>query len=163
MRRILPALILACLAGPALGQAVTPEPEDADLMSQCLDAAADTVSTDNAVPALSCIGAASAPCMDNEPDGYSTAGMTRCVQRETAWWDARLNTAYAALEAHFTPAVFARMRDAQGAWIAFRDADCAFVYEFYADGTIRSPAHAGCMLDHTAERTLDLEAMLNWE
>ena len=48
------------------------------------------------------------------------------------------------------------LRDAQRAWIAFRDAECAMEYAAWGTGSIRSIAGADCMMSLTAERTVRL-------
>jgi uncharacterized protein YecT (DUF1311 family) len=51
------------------------------------------------------------------------------------------------------------LRDAQRAWIAFRDADCAARYAMWQDGTIRTIVGANCHLTMTAQRTIELRDM----
>ncbi len=48
------------------------------------------------------------------------------------------------------------MRQAERAWIAARDADCRVPYDIYEGGSMARLDSANCVLDHTAERVLQL-------
>ena len=50
------------------------------------------------------------------------------------------------------------LREAQDAWVAFRDADCAYDVAVLSGGTIGEVAAAYCTLGHTAQRVLELRA-----
>ena len=52
-----------------------------------------------------------------------------------------------------------QLRDAQRAWIAFRDADCGLVYAIWAGGSIRIIVAGNCHLDKTARRSIELRDM----
>lgn len=119
-----------------------------------------------------CIGALSDACQTGTAGGSTTLGITECAMRETAAWDVLLNEEYRAVRAgakaadaaeaqHFPE--FARrvisLRDAQRAWIAFRDAECALAYAEWGSGSMRGIAAAHCQLEMTAERTFTLRAM----
>lgn len=114
----------------------------------------------------SCIGTLSNECQIT-PDGSTTPGIVACEQRETELWDQLLNERYKAAMAATKeresdiqsfggkPNAIASLREAQRKWVAFRDAECQRVFEYYAVGTIRGPAFAGCQLRRTAERAID--------
>lgn len=92
------------------------------------------------------------------PDGQSTMGMIACAGAELKLQDARLNRAYqAAMKRLDQPRQRAALQKAQRAWIAFRDADCASLYDQDWGSLSRIEANA-CMLDHTARRADALEA-----
>ncbi|MGJ8603905.1 MAG: lysozyme inhibitor LprI family protein [Marivita sp.] len=115
-----------------------------------------------------CLGQASGHCQ-NAPNGSTTVGIADCIQAETAEWDAILNEEYKATQAMNAKADAAgsspvmdrteALRDAQRAWIAFRDADCAARYAIWQDGTIRTVVGANCMMTMTASRAIDLRDM----
>lgn len=91
------------------------------------------------------------------PDGQSTMGMIACAGAELKLQDARLNRAYqAAMKRLDQPRQRAALQKAQRAWIAFRDADCASLYDQDWGTLSRIEANA-CMLDHTARRADALE------
>jgi uncharacterized protein YecT (DUF1311 family) len=54
------------------------------------------------------------------------------------------------------PNVLAALDRSQAAWGAFRDADCAAVYELHVDGTLRGVIGGGCRLGSTRRRTYEL-------
>ena len=91
------------------------------------------------------------------PSGQSTAGMIDCIGTEWEAQDARLNRAYkGALKRLELPRQKAALQKAQRAWIAFRDADCASLYD-QDWGTISRVEAASCRLDRTARRADELE------
>jgi uncharacterized protein YecT (DUF1311 family) len=97
-------------------------------------------------------------CMDRA--GGVTAEMIACAGAEAARWDRRLNAAYRALMASpaHAPATKALLREAQRAWVAFRDRGCAAEGEFTAEGgSLSRILAADCALRMTAQRALDLE------
>lgn len=49
---------------------------------------------------------------------------------------------------------------AQRAWIQFRDHDCSAVHAVWIDGTGRNQAQMKCLIDHTQNRTEQLQALL---
>lgn len=127
-------------------------------LDRCLDKAGDNP--------RNCIGTLSNECQMT-PDGSTTPGIIACEQAETELWDRLLNNRYKAVMAATkerendmkqygsqSSAVVA-LRGAQRKWVAFKDAECQRVLEYYAAGTIRGPAFARCQLGLTAERAID--------
>ena len=55
------------------------------------------------------------------------------------------------------------LRNAQRAWIAFRDAECGLEVSFYAGGTIAPMVEADCLTRLTRARTEELRAMAEGE
>ena len=94
-------------------------------------------------------------CLER-PEGQSTAGMIGCIGQELEIQDKALNAAYAKAMADLNDRQKARLRAAQRAWVAFRDADCASRQDEDWGTLSRITANA-CMLRRTAERTIDLE------
>lgn len=160
--RIAASLSALLIVFPAGAQETTFTPEDAKLMTECIEglAASNNAESDFAdvQPQTQCIGAASNICMQTD---YSTLGMTECMGRETDWWDSQLNVHYASLEESLEPSLFTSLQQAQRAWIAFRDASCGFEYELWSEGTIRSIVGASCMLELTAQRADALSGYVN--
>lgn len=159
------ALVAALLAGPAAGQEA-PEFDPAPVL-ECLasEAAPD-----------SCAGLAAAACMEG-PGGSSTVGMGFCLGAERDFWDARLNDAYgraterawaadaeaeadAAEGGYSVPAQLPALRDMQRAWIAYRDATCAYEATRWGGGTGAGPAAAQCALALTAGQANRLDGYL---
>jgi uncharacterized protein YecT (DUF1311 family) len=94
-------------------------------------------------------------CM-NSSDGASTMGMIGCISDETTKQDAKLNAAYAKAMADLTPGQKVKLKAAQRAWIAFRDADCAS-FEDQDWGSLSRINANMCVLHRTVERTIELE------
>ena len=99
--------------------------------------------------------------------------MGGCLSREADFWDARLNQVYdglmraeQAFDAENAAAglAVAKAADAlqgmQRAWIAFRDAACAYEASQWGGGTGAGPATAECLMRTTAEQSLRLETRL---
>ena len=122
-----------------------------------------------------CIGVAMQACIDATPGGNSTVGMAGCANAEAEWWDARLNAEYQALMTRERaaddewmpipgqaprPSGAESLRAAQRAWIAWRDATCAYEELQWWGGTGASGAGAGCRLYLTGEQVLRL---MSWQ
>ena len=107
-----------------------------------------------------CIGSLTQSCIE-ESDAQSTADMVACSERELAVWDAMLNASYDALRESFDETQADLLRDAQHAWIAYRDRNCDLWYGL-SDGTIRQVLGAGCVSDATARRALELMEIEAW-
>ena len=110
--------------------------------------------------------------MEAEDGGYSTLGMVMCTAAETQVWDRFLNAEYRSTmsalnamdvdEAQYFPEFAKRedsLRDAQRAWITFRDAECGLAYAMWGSGSMRNIAAATCQLEMTAKRTLELQEL----
>lgn len=90
----------------------------------------------------------------NNPDS-TTLSLRECLGAEYRRQDARLNGAYARAMSGVGPVAQAKLRAAQRAWIAFRDADCQAVLA--ANGGTMAPVLADlCYLDRTIQRADDL-------
>lgn len=169
MFRSLLLIALALPASTALAQdSASGVPYDAKILPACR---AETAAKD----ARSCIGKASAQCMES-PDGYTTVGMVSCLGQELDQWDAMLNTTYAALIAQAAEAdrelaelgsaaspAEPALRDAQRKWLAWREAECGFAASRFQGGTAGGPVASECALTLTAERVLALELFLGEE
>ena len=96
------------------------------------------------------------PCQENTEGGQSTYGMAACFRREAIIWDDLLNENYKSLRDDLDPGQAAKLRDMQRAWIASRDATCAF-YDAKIQGTMAIPMAAACLARETARRALLLK------
>lgn len=154
-------LVLLLAAAPAVAQ------EGRDHLS--VDPATVRACHDGAAPgdvAPSCIGAASGTCQ-GLPRGDTTLGLVACMSAEAEAWDVLLNEEYALLrgEAEAMDRMEGgesrarALRDAQRAWIAFRDGDCRLAWALWQGGTIRGPVAADCHMVHTARRALELRGL----
>ncbi|NND17572.1 MAG: DUF1311 domain-containing protein [Silicimonas sp.] len=136
------------------------------LLNDCYVSATETEAR------TACLGMMSTACMDSQDGGHTTLGMTSCLSAEAAVWDGHLNAEYRATrdwaraadedEATHFPEFAVRaekLLEAQRAWIAFRDAECALDYAEWGSGSMRNIAYADCMMQMTAERTIELRRM----
>ena len=118
-----------------------------------------------------CVGLLSGACVEQEEGGGTTLGISMCSQTETDVWDAILNAEYRqtmtwakqrdAQEGPEFPAFANRadaLRNAQRAWIAFRDAECELEYSLWGAGSMRHIAGSSCLMQQTAQRAIELRA-----
>ena len=102
-----------------------------------------------------------AACLDRS--GGVTPAMVACSGEETARWDRRLNAAYSSLMGNpaWSAETKAMLREAQRAWIAFRDRTCTAQGELEAEGgTLARIVTADCIARRTAERASELEQIV---
>lgn len=95
-------------------------------------------------------------CMDKS--GGVTSAMLDCIATETQLQEARLNKAYQAAMDHLSAPRKKQLRQAQRAWLSFRQANC----QFYADpdgGTAATVISNDCYMSATASRAQELEDM----
>jgi uncharacterized protein YecT (DUF1311 family) len=94
-------------------------------------------------------------CLDRR-EGQSTHGTIACVGAEMKIQDAALNAAYRDALTRLNPRQQGKLRTAQRAWLAFRDADCAAHHD--EDwGSLSTISANFCVLRRTVERTIELE------
>jgi uncharacterized protein YecT (DUF1311 family) len=100
----------------------------------------------------------------------STAGMVDAAVDARKRWDADMNRVYGLLMKKLDPGTGTLLRDAQRAWIRYRDAELAanagivdWEYRQAGGGTIWSVVQAGRAMEITRTRALELEAYLKGE
>jgi uncharacterized protein YecT (DUF1311 family) len=167
MNMVKPLVLLALCVGPvcarAQDDAVAPYRGE---FEACYGAAEDGSAR------AACVGKVSGACMTGEEGGETTLGMSMCMAAETELWDGVLNAEYRetmdfakamdADEAQLFPEFAGRaeaLREAQRAWVAFRDAECRLAYAQWGSGSMRHIAGSECMMRMTAERALELRDM----
>lgn len=109
-----------------------------------------------ATQAESCIGAVTITCQQ-EPGGFSTAGMIDCNTREWAVWDERLNRFYNSALKGADPKLATALRQTQRAWLQWREQRCKLPAIENEGGSIVGPLYTDCMLVTTARQALWLE------
>lgn len=161
---LLSVAFTAALFSPAPAQ--TPyQPDDVIMLQSCLETVRDINNDPEAgerASANECIGIVSDACQMEASENQSTAGMVMCGSREISWWDELLNSHYISLKDALGAEEFDKLRTAQRAWLAYRDAQCEFDHFYWRDGTIRSLFSVSCQLNMTAERALALGDILEW-
>ncbi len=86
----------------------------------------------------------------------SQAEMNDCAGKEYQAADAVLNQVYRKLVAMLDDEEKAQLKEAQTAWLKYRDLNCDFVADQYKGGTIRPMIHGLCLADVTKNRTSEL-------
>lgn len=98
-------------------------------------------------------------------DATDQATLNACAARHQQEADAELNRVYGEIVRRLggDSGTLDRLRDAQRAWIGFRDAECAFASSGAAGGSAFPMVMAGCMAGMTEARTEELEEYLHCE
>ena len=102
------------------------------------------------------VGVAATPAARAACDaGLPQAELNDCAFREFEAADAALNTVYRRIAARLTGEAEARqfLTKAQRAWVAFRDAECAFSASGTQGGSIHPMMDSMCRTDLTKART----------
>ena len=113
-----------------------------------------------AIAAAALIGAAAFAWADEqgEPDKGCDGGtpeMVECFKAKTAFWDKRLNIAYAKALKDAQPKQREQLRVAQRLWLQYRDANC--LYYDLGEGSIARIEAGDCMFRLTRSRAQELE------
>lgn len=91
------------------------------------------------------------------------ASLNRCADQALKAADATLNRTYKALMRQLDAPSQQRLKKAQRAWIAYKDAQCAFEAEPYLGGSIHPMVLATCLEAVTTSQTGLLEKRLYCE
>lgn len=148
--------VFAAMDAQAAGDAYEPTDDHFQTMYDCLEASRQSTVAEIE---SGCVGIVANPCLE-KPDNQSTHGMAGCAQREARIWDALLNDWYGSARDALPKSVRKDFRDAQRAWIKWRDAKCAFARNMFEGGTMGIPIAADCMMTTTARRALELRSLV---
>ncbi|MBZ9861554.1 MULTISPECIES: lysozyme inhibitor LprI family protein [unclassified Mesorhizobium] len=88
------------------------------------------------------------------------ADLATCTAANAASADAGLNAVYKELAGRLAPTDLKRLREAQRAWIPFRDKECAFRTQPYAGGSVYATLVETCRQDLTKARLAQLQHQL---
>ena len=108
------------------------------------------------------VGGASAADV-NCKDPVDQMSMNICAGRDYKSSDKKLNTAYQALSKTITPGGLQKLKSAQKAWIAYRDAQCDFDTSGHEDGSIYPMIQSLCLDALTQAQTTHLNEQLHCE
>jgi uncharacterized protein YecT (DUF1311 family) len=89
--------------------------------------------------------------------------MNHCAEDEFHKADQKLNKLYNNLGSKLEPERLAKLKEAERAWVKFRDADCDFVTYINKGGSIYPLVYFGCLTESTNDRIKQLEQMLKEE
>ncbi|WP_235548550.1 lysozyme inhibitor LprI family protein [Noviherbaspirillum sp. Root189] len=98
-------------------------------------------------------------CMDKS--GGVTVDMRACIHNELERQDVRLNRVYQKYSASLVPNVLKSLREAQRAWIQYRNKDCAWAGAPDENATLGPLIIDGCHLDMTVRRANEFESLLS--
>jgi len=87
----------------------------------------------------------------------SQAEASGCAHREFQAADAELNKAYGRLAGILDAEEKALLKEAELAWIKYRDSNCVFESSQYAGGTMRPMIESFCLARVTRARTAELK------
>ena len=96
------------------------------------------------------------PCSDLD----TQAEMNICAGKEYKAADASLNRVYQQLVALLEPQEKSQLKEAQTAWIKYRDTNCEFVADQYKGGSIRPMIYGLCLAEVTRNRASELKAQI---
>ena len=103
---------------------------------------------------------------EKEPDcsgAVTTYQQISCLDKKYKFWDKQLNRNYKALVAKIkkvdseSKRVIKRLKDAQRAWIIFRDKECIFQSSPMIDGSAEAVLNIACLANMTKQRALELK------
>jgi uncharacterized protein YecT (DUF1311 family) len=86
--------------------------------------------------------------------------MNQCAGKAYQAADATLNQVYQKLMAMLDDEQKAQLKDAQNAWLKYRDAHCDFVGDQFKGGSMRPMIAAMCLADVTKNRTTELRGQI---
>jgi uncharacterized protein YecT (DUF1311 family) len=93
-------------------------------------------------------------------DAQSQAEMNICWGKEYKKADVALNEVYRQLMGMLDDEQKPQLKEAQTAWLKYRDANCEFVADQYKGGSIRPMIYAICLADVTNNRTNELRSQI---
>jgi uncharacterized protein YecT (DUF1311 family) len=151
-------LLLLLMAAPVRAQDDEPTAAERKTIADCLD---KNAGDDELKQMSACIGLVADPCPD--APGANTMTIVACQIREQKIWDDDLNDWYgeALKRLSAEPDAAAALKDAQRAWIAFRDSKCDYWEKRYEGGTFASVAAGNCMRATTGQRAIEMRAILD--
>ncbi len=147
-RLALAAAAAALMAAPVLAQD-KPNAKDVAAIEKCIK-----TKTGRHWAWERCIGIVSEPCMKDE-ESMPPSEVIACEDRERAVWDGILNESYRRLRATLDDDQKNKLQDMQRAWIASRDKNCEFLYDYF-QGTMANPMIAACLSRATGVQALYL-------
>jgi len=96
------------------------------------------------------------PCANAQ----SQAEMNNCAGREYKAADVALNQVYRQLVAILNDEEKAQLKEAQIAWLKYRDTNCDFVADQFKGGSMRPMILGYCLADMTRNRTTELKSQI---
>ena len=86
--------------------------------------------------------------------------MNQCAGKAHRAADVTMNQIYRKLVSMLDEEEKAQLKEAQSAWLKYRDTNCDFVADQYQGGSIRPLIQATCLGDMTKKRSIELKAQI---
>jgi uncharacterized protein YecT (DUF1311 family) len=86
--------------------------------------------------------------------------MNQCAGKAYRAADETMNQVYRKLVSMLDEGEKAQLKEAQVAWLKYRDTNCEFVADEYKGGSIRPLIQATCLADMTKKRTTELKTQI---
>ena len=149
-------LALLLFATAPAAAASDPLAQDRKALAECLER---TAGEGDLKRMSACIGLIGDKCAD--APGATTISIVECHSREQSIWDEWLNAWYEEAQGRLkdNAGASAALKEAQRAWIAYRDAKCGFWSKLYEGGTFASVAAGDCMRVTTGMRAIEMRAI----
>jgi uncharacterized protein YecT (DUF1311 family) len=96
------------------------------------------------------------PCANVQSQGE----MNICWGNEYKQADVELNQIYRKLLSMVDGEQKEQLKEAQLAWLKYRDTNCAFVADMYKGGSLRPTVLASCLANVTTNRTTELQTQI---
>jgi uncharacterized protein YecT (DUF1311 family) len=144
-------LLIAAVPAPAQDK---PTAKDSAAIKKCVK-----IKTGRKWAWEQCIGVVSEACAKDE-GSMTSRQVIDCEAREQAVWNAILNDSFRRLLAKLDEDQQLKLRDMQRAWMAYRDKNCAFLYDYF-QGTMANPMIAACTSRATGMQALYLLGFAN--
>jgi len=162
MKRIgMSAILVGAMAiagAQAQDSGPSPNASERGWIAACLKKNADNAKAQGCVGSVlrACLGADDAPksIKPSDLNGHPRS----CAPVERKIWDELLNRWYGETAKKIPAAALDKLRAAQRAWIAYRDASCAVAGELHAF-PLGEDNEATCLMETTAERALEMREL----
>ena len=148
------ASVALLMAAPVFAQGDKPDPRDSKAIQDCVK-----TKTGANWNWEHCIGTISEVCAKDELS-MAPSEVIACYDREQAVWDDILNESFRRLRDALDGEQVRKLRDMQRAWIASRDKNCEFLYDYF-QGSMANPMMAACRSRATGRQALYLLGFAN--
>jgi uncharacterized protein YecT (DUF1311 family) len=152
------AVLAAACPGASAQAEFEPTPDERKAIAACLER---VIGQPELKQMAECIGIVADPCPNAA--GANTFTIVACHMREQKIWDGYLKQWYGEAVKRLAddPEALTALKEAERAWIAFRNAKCGYWGKRYAGGTFASVVTGDCMRVETGRRALELRAIVD--
>ena len=98
--------------------------------------------------------------MDPCTDPQTQFEMNQCAGKAYKAADLELNQVYQRLATRLDDGEKTQLKEAQTAWLKYRDSNCEFVADQFKGGSMRPMIYGYCLADVTKKRTSELKSQI---